>query len=159
QACLLPRPDPPQDLFEQLILRYLDDLKADGRSDRMGGVRTLAEEFADPQSGPSRHLASRFDGLIFDGFHRLDLAELDLIAALSQRCTVVLWLLGVPGQLSWRTAQAAYQFLEAKASVARVIDYEPDDPQPLVRVGRCLFPAEPGDRRDPVAIPGIYRHE
>src|SRR5207302_3836211 len=77
------------------------------------------------------------------GFHRLDPLELELIAALSRRCDVLAWLVGVPGQLSWTMLESAVQQLVSRVTNPLLIDHVPEPATPFTRLGRSLFPTEP----------------
>src|SRR5262249_52767435 len=76
QACGLDTPTTPADDFERLVERYTEDLRADGRLDRMSSVRVLTEDVRAPESWLNRLYLTRIRGLCFDGFHRLEKAEL-----------------------------------------------------------------------------------
>jgi hypothetical protein len=139
QACKLPMPGKP-DLFTDVVRHYTEGLAADGRLDRMASVAALTEEVADPESWPNRLLFSRVELIVFDGFHRLERAELDLIAALSQRCDVLVWLVGVPGQVSWPTVETEINWLQSHGADPAILCVS-DQPGPLAALGRSLFPS------------------
>jgi hypothetical protein len=143
QAANLAVPEQPRDVFELFVQRYLRDLEADGLLDRMRGVAVLTAEVLDARSWPNRLFFDRQRAIVFDGFHRLEAVELNLIAALSHRCDVWLWLVGTPGQASWRTVEAATRHLQRRAISLGVIDWIPTT-DGLPAIGRCLFPAADG---------------
>jgi hypothetical protein len=151
QACNMPIPSHTKDTFELVIQRYVTDLDADGRSDRMSSFTALARELEDPESGPNclffrpstigsppAHHPAAPPIILFDGFHRLDPIELTLIAALSQRCDVWLWLVGVPGRWSWPTLETATRFLQNKTRQITITDLVPPSTG-LSALGRSLF--------------------
>jgi PD-(D/E)XK nuclease superfamily/Exodeoxyribonuclease V, gamma subunit len=157
QACHLDVPAKPADVFERLVEHYCNDLKADQRLDQHSGLRLLVDEVSDPDSWPNRLLLNRIDLLLFDGFHRFDRLELELIAALSNRRDILAWLVGIPGQVSCRTMDWAVQYLHARARKVLVVDHSPSSVAPMAGLGRSLFPEEPTriERKGP--LPGLYR--
>lgn len=148
QAANLAAPEQPRDVFELFVQRYLRDLEADGLLDRVRGVAVLTNEVLDPRSWPNRLFFDRQRAIILDGFHRPEAIELNLIAALSHRCDVWLWLVGTPGQASWQTVEAATRHSQRRAISVSVIDWIPTT-DGLPALGRCLFPVgdEPQARR------------
>jgi superfamily I DNA/RNA helicase len=156
QACNLDVPAEPADVFERLIQRYCNDLESDQSLDQYSSLRRLVREVSDPDSWPNRLFLNRIHLLLFDGFHRLDRLELELIAALARRREILAWLVGVPGQLSWGVLECAVQRLTAQARVL-VIDHMPDTATPLARLGRSLFPAGPPSVQRSGTVPGLYR--
>ena len=138
QACNMPIPARPNDIFEKIVKRYLADLHADGRADRMTSVTALARELADPNSQTTRLFLPPSTKVLFDGFYRLEPIELMLIAALAQSCEVWLWLVGVPGRRYWETLQVAAQILQEKVPEFTITDVLPP-PSSLATLGRNLF--------------------
>jgi hypothetical protein len=159
QACGRDAPYLPVDLFERLAQRYLTDLEKDGQLDRMGSIRVLTAELADPESGPNRHFLSRYDTTLFDGFHRLERVELELVAALSHHCETLVWLTGSPGQLAWETVQSATSLLQERGATLAVYDVVGATPPALAALGRSLFPIEPARSRIDDPLPGLFRLE
>ncbi len=143
QAANLAVPEQPRDVFELFVQHYRRDLESDGLLDRVRGVAVLANEVLDARSWPNQLFFGRQRAIILDGFHRLEAVELNLIAALSHRCDVWLWLVGTPGQASWRTVEAATRHLQRRAISLGVIDWTPAA-DGLPALGRRLFPAEDG---------------
>src|SRR5262249_37905346 len=82
QACHLAVPPKPTDDFELLVQCYCHGLEADGRLDQYSSLRVLVNEISDQHSWPNQLFINRIDLLLFDGFHRLERLELELIAAL-----------------------------------------------------------------------------
>jgi RecB family exonuclease/superfamily I DNA/RNA helicase len=153
QACGVNPPTRPANVFESLVERYLRQLEADGRLDRMSAVRLVTADVADPDSPVCRRFLSRIDAILFDGFHRLERVELDLLAALGERRDVLVYLVGTPGQRSWETLEDAGEYLQARRG--RIIDHVPDASSPLAALGRRLFPQEPADV-PPEKTPGLF---
>jgi hypothetical protein len=172
-----------KDPFDRLGHRYLSELDADDRLDRMSAVGTLVEEISDKESWPNRMFLGRFEAIVIDGFHRFELLELDLIAALSHVRDVVLWLVGIPGTHSWRTVEAATEFLIEKGDRTAVVDRGFEDSTPATRcedstsatsfeklvratsfggIGRRLFRSEGTPllaRRATESPPGLFKLE
>jgi hypothetical protein len=159
QACGLAAPARPTDLFEDLVLHYTRGLEADGCLDRMSGLRALTADVLDPEGWVNRLLLKRIDTILFDGFHRLERAELELIAALSHRCRVLVWLVGVPGQLSWQTLEAATELLHSRGAEPSVIDHTPAAAAALPTLGRRLIPIEPIRDVESTVPPEVFKLE
>jgi RecB family exonuclease len=140
-ACGLEPPGHPKYALEKLVQRYCEGLNTDRRLDPMSSVRVLTEEVTDPQSWLSRLLFNRIDHLCFDGFHRLERIELELIAALSHRCNVLVWLVGVPGQASWPTLASAVQLLQNRGASPVLVEHMPGSVGLFSGLGRRLFGA------------------
>jgi hypothetical protein len=145
QAGGLPLPNPPKDDFERLIVRQLEELARDGCLDRMGSVGALVEEISEgrspltPLPSPPGRKGCQVEAILFDGFHRLERLELELIATLARRCEVFLWLVGNPGQRSWQTVESATKFLKSRVAEISVVDHFPKPLGSLAGVGRALF--------------------
>jgi hypothetical protein len=151
QACKLKPSPTSKDAFDRLGHRYLSELNADDRLDRMSAVGTLVEEISDKDSWPNRMFLGRFEAIVIDGFHRFEPLELDLIAALSHERDVVLWLVGIPGTPSWRTVEATTAFLKEKGDQTGIVDRGFEDSTPATKltlaspfreIGRRLFRRE-----------------
>jgi RecB family exonuclease len=139
QACgLVPRDDAP-DPIERTVAGYLRDLDREQRSDRMSRIEAVAKEVSDPESYASRLLFHEPASVLFDGFHRLEPIELQLIATLSHRCDVLLWLVGVPGQKGAKVVERALGTLREQGCRLDVHDV-PDQPRQIAALGRRLFP-------------------
>ncbi len=162
QACNLGMPEQPRDVFELLVQRYLRDLESDRLLDRGRGAAVLTAEVLDPHSWPNRLFFDRQRAIILDGFHRLETVELNLIAALAHRCDVWLWLVGTPGQVSWRTVEVATRHLQRRAGSMCVADWIPPAGG-LAEVGRRLFPVEEappeGETESRAPLAGVWRLE
>ena len=76
--------------------------------------------------------------IFFDGFHRFEPGELDLIANLAEFAPVAVWLAAVPGQTSWRSAEFATRYLQDASVEMTLCDAEPPA-GPLATLGRRLF--------------------
>jgi RecB family exonuclease len=159
QACALDPPAQPADLFESYVLHYLRGLEADERFDRLSGLRALTADVSDPQGWVNRLFLRRIGAILFDGFHRLGRAELELIAALSHPCEVIVWLVGVPGHWSWRTLQSATELLRTLGAVSSVFDHVPECETPLAALGRGLFPIVPVRDVTPNVPPQVFKLE
>src|SRR5437588_8291158 len=117
----------------------------------MSAVSALVEEISEKKSWPNRMFLQRCDAILIDGFHRFELVELDLIAALSHVRDVVLWLVGIPGTPSWRTVESATGFLKENGERTTIIDRGFEDSTPATKltlaspfreIGRGLFRRE-----------------
>jgi RecB family exonuclease len=159
QACGLDPPAQPRDLFESFVVHYLRGLESDERFDRMSGLRALTADVSDPHGWVKRLLLRRIDAILFDGFHRLERAELELIATLSKPCEVIVWLVGVPGHRSWRTLQSATELLQRLGAASSIIDHVPSCEAPLAALGRSLFPIEPIRDVKPMVPPQVFKLE
>ncbi len=137
QACGLPVPDSPSDDFERLIVRQAEELARDGCLDRMGSIAALIAELCEGQKRPL--FLRRIEAVFLDGFHRLERLELELIAALARHSEVLLWMVGVPGQRSWRTVEEATQVLQDCGGEVSVIDHAPKGGGGIAELGRRLF--------------------
>lgn len=140
QACTLAIPNPAADVFEEVVQRYSNDLETDQLLDRMKGVSLLTAEVLDPASWPNRLYFDGIKAIFFDGFHRLETVEVNLIAALARRCDVWLWLVGMPGQIGWRTLEEITRSLRQRGQQTSVIDFVPPSVG-LSALGRTLFPS------------------
>jgi ATP-dependent helicase/DNAse subunit B len=159
QACNLDVPSRPADYLELLVQRYCQGLGADGRLDQYSSLRVLVDEISDPDSWLNRLFIKRIDLLLFDGFYRLERLELEFIAALSQRCDVLAWLVGAPGQRSWSLLEGTVKGLAERGREPQVIDHVPAPTNPFARLGRGLFPVEPIRVTRCVPLPGLFRLE
>jgi hypothetical protein len=159
QACNLPVPSEPADSFELLIQHYCAALESDHRLDHYSSLRVLASEVSDPRSWPNRLFLDRIDLLLFDGFHRLERLELELIAALARRCDVLAWLVGVPGQLSWSALESTVNRLREGGTQPFVLDHVPEPTTCFAQLGRRLFPAEQARTTRKSALSGLYKLE
>jgi RecB family exonuclease len=159
QACNLDIPSKPANIFERLVQRYWNDLESDHRLDQVSSLRVLVREVSDPDSWPNRLFLNRMDLLLFDGFHRLERLELELIAALSRRCDVVAWLVGVPGQLSGGLLESTVRRLTGKGIEALVVEHAPAATSPFTNLGRSLFPVQPVRSARSEPLPGLFRLE
>jgi ATP-dependent helicase/nuclease subunit B len=160
QACGLEVPSKPADDLELLVQRYCNGLETDQRLDPFSSLRLLVQEISDPESWPHRLFLERIKLILFDGFHRLERLELKLIAALSGRCDVLAWLVGVPGQRSWSLLEAAVKRLQEEATRPIVIDYLPAPRNSLTHLGRSLFPIEPRQaNKEKAALTELFRLE
>lgn len=140
QACRLQPARDTGDLFEQVVHRFQTDLAADGRLDRVAAFALLIDELADTDSWPRRYFFKDIGTVLFDGFHRLEPIELDLVGELSRQHDVTLWVVAAPGQVSWTTAAAAVQYLDRSGYEFEVVDHESRS-GPLAELGRRLFPS------------------
>ncbi|CAN5203517.1 hypothetical protein BH10PLA2_BH10PLA2_06420 [soil metagenome] len=127
-----------RDLFRRFTLAYQEGLERRGRLDRMAALRTLAGQLARREPALLDWL-SRYTLFLFDGFHRFEPGELDLLAQLSQLAPVSVWLVGTPGQSSWQAVEFAVEYLQEVATSVTVVDAEPPC-RPLAELGRRLFP-------------------
>lgn len=157
QSCGAPAWTQPGDFFALTVDRYLQDLQADGLADRMSSLRALIEEVKDSRSLVSSYFQHRTDVLLVDGFQRLERIELELLAAISERCDVLVWLVGVPGQHPWTLLEHATAILKSQGSQVEVVD-DPDSTPPLrAELGRSLFPLTASRPMSGAAIPGLYQ--
>lgn len=162
QACGLPASDRARDCFQRVVAAFRSSLAADHRVDRMTGVGALVDEIADPTSGPARLYFPRWKLIFFEGFHRLEPIELDLIAAVSQLTPTCLWMVDADVSALWRTRssaatsrhplEAAVRQLKAKARDAVVIRPAPIAASALAEVGRSLGRSEPSLFDQPAEI-------
>ncbi len=146
------------DVYGRCVGHYVRGLDEDGRLDRVGSLLALTAELRDPQSPAVPLMLARVETILFDGFHRLAIAELDLVVALARHRDVLLWLVGVPGQRSWRTVEANTEVLRRLGADPAVIDHVPPA-DGIPALGRRLFP---GDDVRPAAagpVPGVFRLE
>ncbi len=178
QACgVMPSPTS-KDAIDRLVHRYLSELNGpNGWLDRMSAVIALTEEISELESWPNRIFLERFEAVLFDGFHRLEPVELDLIAALGKARDVVLWLVGNPGTPAWETVEKATEYLKEKNSNTLILDrgFEDSAPAtlrtlatPFSEIGRRLFRSEldtnSNDKGTPLlarraAPPGLFKLE
>jgi ATP-dependent helicase/DNAse subunit B len=152
QACGVRPSTTSKDAIDRLVNRYLSELNApDGWLDRMSAAVALTEEISELESWPNRIFFERFEGVLFDGFHRLEPVELDLIAALGKVRDVVLWLVGNPGTPAWETVKKATEYLKDKSPSTLVRDQGFEDSAPAIQltsvtpfaeIGRRLFRSE-----------------
>lgn len=143
QALGLQLPVRPRDGVEKTIRCYLSDLQRDRRLDRMGAVALLAREFTEAEGRSLRSFRQRYPHVLFDGFHRLEPIELDLIAASSVYSDILLWVVGVAGRREWATLDAAVEHLRRRGTPLRLVDHYRDPPTPLAALGRRLFDSVP----------------
>lgn len=153
QRCGLSTPNDATDTYEAVVERFLAALHADGLVDSAAVPRLLV-------NGGEPPYGQHFDTIIFDSFHRFDHTELELIAALARRCTVLLWLTAAPGGLSWASVEVTVQHLRDRATRVQVIDHVPTATG-LAVIGRKLFPARAalGLPAEPLDVDGLYRLE
>jgi hypothetical protein len=160
QACGLEIPKRgTEDRFARLLCDYVIGLRKDQRLDRVNAFLTLAEELENPRSWPCRLFLGQVRQIVFDGFHRLDVVELQLLAALARSCPTLVWLAGTKGQVSWQTVEFATDWLRGHVSDVLIEDHEPAATGMAV-IGRQLFPAAPGHRPPATTeLPGVYKLE
>jgi RecB family exonuclease/superfamily I DNA/RNA helicase len=127
-----------RDLFRRFTQAYQDGLERRGRLDRMAALRTLTGQLARREPGLLDWL-SRYTTFFFDGFHRFEPGELDLLGQLSELGPVSIWLVGTRGQSSWLAAEFAVDYLQQVAQNVTVVDADPPC-HPLAELGRRLFP-------------------
>lgn len=140
QACRMTSDDA-NDYFARVVKRFQVDLANDKRLDRMSSFALLLDELADERSWPRRYFFNAIDTVIFDGFHRLERIELDLVGTLSRQHDVTLWLVATSGQESEKTALAALKYLDEGGFAPRKMDVPACSTNPIAEVGRRLFPA------------------
>jgi hypothetical protein len=160
QACGLEVPTRGvKDHFARLLCDYVTDLRKDQRLDRVNAIITLAEELENPKSWPCRLFLGQVRQVVFDGFHRLDVVELRLLAALARSRATLVWLVGSKGQVSWRTVEFATDWLRSHVAEVRIEDYEPPATG-LATIGRQLFPVTVGHGPpSSAALPGVFKLE
>jgi RecB family exonuclease len=138
-ACRVELPDKSKSLYDKLIARYVAALEKHGRHDRQTSLAVLIQELDDAESWPSRALAKKVGQFVFDGFHRLDRLELDLLAALSGRSDVLLWLVAGQAPDIARTADTAIRRLRETVYEIEIIDFDPATIGRFSSLGRRLF--------------------
>jgi RecB family exonuclease len=125
--------------FAEFNRFYQQGLDRRGRFDRMTALRALTEQIRLDEALVIGFL-TRFSLLLFDGFHRFEPRELDLVIALAKLRPVAVWLVGTPGQSSSRACEFATDYLQ-KADPSLTICDVTLPAAPLADLGRCLFPA------------------
>lgn len=158
QVCGVEPPSKTSDVAENVVARYLRELSADGLLDDAGCVRALCDAVADSDSPLHEAFLVRLDLLVFDGFHRLEPLEAHLLASLSHRYELLLWLVAAPGQTSWQSMELTLSVLERRRAQMRVAGFLPA-PAPLAGVGRRLFPVAAESRTPLQESAGLYRLE
>lgn len=163
QACGLAASERARDRFQRVVAAFRSSLAADRRVDRMTGIGALLAECADSASGPCRLFFPRWKLIFFEGFHRLEPIELDLIAAVSQLAPTALWMVDADVSALWRTRssaasssrhplEAAVRRLKAKAGDSAVVRPAPVAASSLADVGRSLGQREPTLFEQPAEI-------
>lgn len=139
QACRLDPAESP-DFFVRVVHRFQTDLADDQRFDRMFSIAVLIDELAEPRSWPQRFFFHAIDTVVFDGFHRLERIELELIGTLARQHDVLVWLVATPGQVSEKTTAEAIKYFEDAGFAPGKIDVARRASDPIAEVGRRLFP-------------------
>jgi ATP-dependent helicase/DNAse subunit B len=128
------------ELFGQFTRRYTEGLARRGRLDRMAALRVLTAQVQARESALTA-LLGKHAVIFFDGFHRFERRELDLLASLAELVPVTAWLVGTPGQTSWRAVEFATSYLQEAGATLAICDVEPPA-SALAAIGRRLFPLQ-----------------
>jgi ATP-dependent helicase/DNAse subunit B len=124
--------------FRRFNRVYQEGLARRGRLDRMAALQTLTAQLASGEPGLIEWI-SRYASIFFDGFHRFEPGELDLLAKLAEHTRVFVWLVGSAGQSSWKAVESTTNYLKQTASRLEIYDLELPA-RPLAALGRRLFP-------------------
>ncbi len=106
----------------------------------MAALRVLTEQVRAGESALAA-LLGKYAFIFFDGFHRFEPREIDLLASLAELVPVTAWLVGTPGQSSWRAVEFATSYLQEAGAALAICDVEPPA-SALATLGRRLVPLQ-----------------